>query len=483
MVNVVIVPFPHPRQDPERIAEAAIPAAIQIGQATSARVMLVSAVDIVPRFDPLARSLLSPSEAARAGLLHEAHEALDRVSHRFGDLPVEIVSRWGNPVDVVLELAEQVGDPVIVLGSRVPHGIDRAFYGSIALQLVREASCPVIVVRGPQGDSEETSPPPLERVLVPLDRSNAAERALRAALDIVQPGTATLHLLHVIEPLGGRDLASASPVDVTELDARNYLQRLARPAVERGHRITSEVRSGRPAPEILAAASDQRADLIVMATHGRSGWSRFIFGSTAERVLQQASAPLLLVRPTGDTRVDSVPLPGAGQRIASDVAEPPGIWQLTARDIMTTPAIVAREDTPLRQVVTTMLEQGIGCLPVVDEKGMVTGLVTEAHFIASDTCVPLSAFQVSQCFDRYLTEEGMRDIELAGETMTAGQVMTREFVAVAENESIRSVARKLLAPGVRQVPVLRGGTPLGVISERDLLNLLAPEPGAKDADG
>jgi CBS domain-containing protein len=248
--------------------------------------------------------------------------------------------------------------------------------------------------------------------------------------------------------------------------------------------VSIEVRSGRPNDEIVAAAANLGAGLIVMATHGRSGFSRLVFGSNAERVLQRSRSPLLLIRPDGEAAQDGVPAkqaPGM-TRLTGPTSTTPALWSLTAKDIMTSPPIVAREDSPVSKIVTTMLDHDIGSIPVVGSRGEMVGMVSESDFVASDQCVPITAFQVPQCFERYLTDDALDDIHAAGELLTAGQVMAHDVVAVTEDESVMSVARKLLSPRVRRVPVLRDGIPVGIIAERDLLKLLVPGASERMAD-
>jgi nucleotide-binding universal stress UspA family protein len=79
------------------------------------------------------------------------------------------------------------------------------------------------------------------------------------------------------------------------LEAERYLQDTADIIVAKGGRAQVTVRSGDPATEIVNAAHDLGADLVAMATHGRSGIRRVLFGSVAEGVLRRAPVPLLLV--------------------------------------------------------------------------------------------------------------------------------------------------------------------------------------------
>jgi universal stress protein A len=199
MTKTIIVPFPHPDQDLERIAGTAIPMARMLAEASEGSILLISAVDTVPRFDPLARRLSFPSEEIRATLLQQASQALVETAKEFGDLPVKTSVVWGNPVDSIVELIGQVEPPILVVGSRGRRGLNRALYGSVALSLVHEAPCPVLVVQG-LAVAAGGSLPRLTRIIVPLDHSLLSEEALEAAAALLEPGESIIHLLHVIEP-------------------------------------------------------------------------------------------------------------------------------------------------------------------------------------------------------------------------------------------------------------------------------------------
>ena len=81
-----------------------------------------------------------------------------------------------------------------------------------------------------------------------------------------------------------------------ETDLRDYLRGIEHQLVREGVTVSSEVRFGRPAEEIIAFANDLKIELIAMSTHGRSGLARWAYGSVADRVLHAARCPVLLVR-------------------------------------------------------------------------------------------------------------------------------------------------------------------------------------------
>ncbi len=124
---------------------------------------------------------------------------------------------------------------------------------------------------------------PVREILVATDFSDEAEAALRYAIDYARRFGARLHLLHVF---------SQGEVEVTRLLADAAA--LAAPGVP----VIVSSTGGDPAEEILRYAQRHPVDLIVVGTHGRSGFSRVLLGSVAERVLRGATRPVLTV-PSG----------------------------------------------------------------------------------------------------------------------------------------------------------------------------------------
>jgi nucleotide-binding universal stress UspA family protein len=137
--------------------------------------------------------------------------------------------------------------------------------------------------------------PPVREILVATDFSDEAEAALRRAVDYARRFGARLHLLHVF---------AAGEVEVTRLLADATA--LAGPDVP----VTVSSTGGDPAQEILRYAERHPIDLIVVGTHGRSGVSRVLLGSVAERVLRGARCPVLAVPSRAVTAGPQAP-PGA----------------------------------------------------------------------------------------------------------------------------------------------------------------------------
>lgn len=482
MLRTIIVPIAPPETTSEGRETAAISLAAALINERTERVILVTATGLGPIFDPLSRRLV-PYPAELVASAHErATRHLEGLAVNFGDARVETVVLDGDAVDAALTVAEGAMDPALVVATSAPTGLRRAITGSIAIALAHEAECPVFVVRE-SAERVNLDPGRPLRVLVALDRSVLAEHALAVTRRTFTPDRAELRLVHVVDGTDLSDLSPSGMVDIATGRARQYLEEIAAKLTAEGYRVTIDVRDGRPATRIVEAAKELGADVIAMATHGRGGFSRLFLGSTAERVLLAAEAPLLLVRPNPAVIAAAEATRAAREARARRGAPlpQPALWDRPARELMSTPVYVATEETPLQVLVETMLEQRIGCLPIVDERGRLTGIVTESDFIAADRCVPLAAYQVPQCFRQHVTEEALEHIYHAGRTLTAREIMSHPVTVATEDEPANSLARKLLTSRIKRLPVVRDGVPVGVVGRRDLLQLLLPAEAVAEA--
>jgi nucleotide-binding universal stress UspA family protein len=147
------------------------------------------------------------------------------------------------------------------------------------------------------------------RILVPLDGSELAERALPYATDLARQLGATLTLLRVVNSLeltAAQSFSSYLPAEVYDAAfedarraAREYLEVVASRLSAEGLQVDWVVRTGDPAGEVIEHGREGHADLVVMSTHGRSGLGRWVYGSVADRVLRGGTIPVLLVRAFG----------------------------------------------------------------------------------------------------------------------------------------------------------------------------------------
>lgn len=139
----------------------------------------------------------------------------------------------------------------------------------------------------------------LERILIPMDGSEVAESVLRRSkLLLKRPGTEVL-LLRTTGMMPSASFDSSSLQATLHAEAETYLERLKRRLEAEGVRVRTLVRDGLAADLILGTASREGVTLILMSTHGRTGLSRWVFGSVAEKVLRASDTPVLVARAFG----------------------------------------------------------------------------------------------------------------------------------------------------------------------------------------
>jgi nucleotide-binding universal stress UspA family protein len=145
------------------------------------------------------------------------------------------------------------------------------------------------------------------RILLPLDGSPLAEQALPHAIAQAEHFQAELVLLRVVErlPRTGGSLSSQATFEQTEGQMKawacEYLEGIAANIQERGIPVQVVTSLGDPHKTIVKFSETNQVDLIVISTRGRSGLSRWLMGSVADRVLRGAKVPVLLVRAQKET--------------------------------------------------------------------------------------------------------------------------------------------------------------------------------------
>lgn len=145
----------------------------------------------------------------------------------------------------------------------------------------------------------------IRHILAPTDFSDYSKKALSDALELARTFGAKLTLLHVVEPspyLGEftPPAAGADLVNNLERQASAALARMLPEAQRAQIEVIRSVVIGSPLRKIVEAAEAKHVDLIVMATHGRTGLSHLLIGSVAERVVRTAPCPVLTIRPPAE---------------------------------------------------------------------------------------------------------------------------------------------------------------------------------------
>jgi nucleotide-binding universal stress UspA family protein len=150
---------------------------------------------------------------------------------------------------------------------------------------------------------------PIKNILCPTDFSEPSFEALKVADELAMHFGATLHVINVVPlvpivetPIGVESASFniASYQRELETQAKKSLKNLTEQKLNKQINVVTEVLIGNAAAEIMRYATEKNIDIIIIATHGLSGWRRFISGSTTEQIVRQSSCPVLTVRkPSG----------------------------------------------------------------------------------------------------------------------------------------------------------------------------------------
>ncbi len=200
------------------------------------------------------------------------------------------------------DYAKRVNADLIVMSSHARGGLKRLTLGSVTDYLIRRSDIPVLVVK-PSASSTDGEPThTLNRILVPLDGSAVAEQILPLVTSFAARLNATVSLVYVLTPLTYAQKQIMQPGlpwwDEDIAIANAYLTAAADRLTASGLSVAKEVVLSENIPSaILAYSHRMRADLIAIATNGRGGVSRFLFGGVADEVTRTSPTSLLVFHP------------------------------------------------------------------------------------------------------------------------------------------------------------------------------------------
>ncbi len=186
---------------------------------------------------------------------------------------------------------------LVIMGTHGRRGIRHMLLGSVTEEVLKTAPCHIITIR--KDDSVKPVP---KHILVPMDFSKHSQSALIEGQNIAKSFNADLILLHVVEDpippayyLSANDKTLKDLFKTTAKHSRNKLLDISKELdIKQNFKI--EVIKGHVASSITKYASDNKVDLIVMGSHGYSGLTHFLLGSTTEKVVRSAACPILTIK-------------------------------------------------------------------------------------------------------------------------------------------------------------------------------------------
>jgi nucleotide-binding universal stress UspA family protein len=313
MLRSILVPL-----DGSPFAEHALPLAFSIAKRTAATVHLLR---VPPSLADLFFWAPTPGDALESQLLEhyrqESRAYLDHVIHDLAlarGVTVTSATREGEIADAIRTYTADVGADLVVMTTHGRGMLERIWLGSVADELVRSLTIPVILVRPRDTAARLDQEVALRHIVVALDGSGFAEKILEPALAVGSAMGADYTLLRVVSSVPHLSLShratSATPPspevsngikkieERLRQDAVAYLEKIAAQLRGRGAKVQVQVEfSERPAAAILADIATS-ADMVALETHGRHGLPRLLLGSVTDKVVRGSSLPILVCRAT-----------------------------------------------------------------------------------------------------------------------------------------------------------------------------------------
>ncbi len=278
--------FPTDFSQPSRDA---LPFALAIARRYESTVFLVNIVEEVP-VTSVPMDVMPPDRD------RDRERALKRMTDflRFNSLEglkTEVVLESGFVWPVIQNIVDDRKIDLIVLGTHGRGAVQRLFMGSVAEEIFRHASCPVMTI-GPHAKPTLGRYDHVERILFATDFSQASLHALTFALTLAEERDARLVLLHVVQPPGVPVDVSEQLLSESEVKLRSLIPNERMP----GKRPVFVALVGAPADTILSLADRERADLIVMGVHKAKAFSAHWPFEVAGQVIAHAMCPVVSVR-------------------------------------------------------------------------------------------------------------------------------------------------------------------------------------------
>jgi len=291
MIQKILVPL-----DGSSSSEMALPFAEAIAEKSDAGIILTTATrPDSPDLEPPYRSYLEQvGEKLRVHLESHGNGTPSK-------LDIHVLK--GSPADEILRYADEVDADIIVMAGRGSTGDGPWLLGSIATRVTVASTKPVLVVKNPVAKTTLEPGKIFQKILVPLDGSMPGESALPFTEELAKIMGSELILFHAVQPtaswMGAGIGGTYADIEVPEnlkTSSLNYLQGMQKRLLSKGLKVKVVLQDGPAAELIINYAKAEAVDVIAVSTHGRTGFSRWVFGSVTEKILRYGDPAVLVIR-------------------------------------------------------------------------------------------------------------------------------------------------------------------------------------------
>jgi nucleotide-binding universal stress UspA family protein len=234
----------------------------------------------------------------------QSEEVQQRVDNKSKTVKMHGELVAGQPAEEILRYADENNVDLILMATRGRSGIKRWILGNVSDRVVRAAKQPVILIRATGTPPDVRGEEILKKVIVTLDGSLESESVIPHVKQLLPKLSTDVILLHIAQPYhvyATGEVAARIPYTEEEMkqvkaNAESYLKKVVSRLKGKSITIKTEVRVGAAADEIIKFADETTGSIVAMTTHGRSGITRWAFGSISGRVLQGGNNAIMLVR-------------------------------------------------------------------------------------------------------------------------------------------------------------------------------------------
>ncbi len=301
MFKRILIPL-----DGSNLAEMVLPGALYLAERLQATLILFHVVEKA-----------APNEVHGQHHLQDVAEAkayLDQVAARFSSSGVSIQQdvhevQEAGVAQTIRDHSEELQTDLIVLCAHGNGGLRDMFFGSIAQQVIRQGTVPVLFIR-PE-TVKDAGLNPIHQILLPLDGSKSHEGAIPVAVSLAAKCDAKIRLLTVMPtaetlPVKEAITSRVSPrltsiaLDISVQQAKEYLEKVSQDISAQGVPVSGVILRGDVPTKLIEAITAEGSDLVIMATHGHSAIDAHWEGSLTPRFLPKTPVPVILVRGIDD---------------------------------------------------------------------------------------------------------------------------------------------------------------------------------------
>ena len=278
--------------DGSEFSEGAVREAVKLAKICSSKLFAVSVIETNPEFEVLAPQLIEKEEEETRDRL----EQIKSMAEKEG-IACEIIARHTeSPFQAIIDEAKKKQIDMIIMGRRGRTGLRRLLMGSVTAKVIGHSPCNVLVV-------PRLAEIRYQKILVATDGSKYSMSAASEAIGIAKRCGAELFIVSVVPS------ETASPFDIVHSEMQHEMisqkefhegeknvNDLLVIAGQEGVKAEGLIIEGRPYEAIVENAREKRVDLIVMGSHGRTGFERLLMGSVTERVVGNADCAVLIVK-------------------------------------------------------------------------------------------------------------------------------------------------------------------------------------------